>query len=327
MLNAKKTYRPLPKRFTIESFNMRVKKFNCDHCGAPKVNPYTNPYIVCDYCGFMIDVDYTAGLQVWNHSQKHTDQYLQMKAKFETNSAKYLREKNKEAYWKEQYDYWDYYYTHYPEYIPPSVPKGEKYNLFIQSAADMAADAMDAPASPEKSNAYNKAYGDLHYYQKNGQNFVNYPSFLNMMKAYLAFQEQGFRVVYDNPKYEIMNEVMPEEFQLKMKLSQIAQVWIPYLEKNYADQFLEDYHLKQEYVEIEEPLRNNINCEDCKKEISPPAGALVCICAHCRHQNILKKVIHCHNCGIETELPDNWNKMIDCKSCGTELRVVQPLFG
>src|SRR5688500_18917102 len=105
---------------------MKVKKFTCNTCGAPKVNPYTNPYVVCDYCGAMIDVDYAAGLQVWNHSEAHTNQYIKAKQKFESNSAKYLAAKNKEAYWKEQYNYWDYYYKHYPEYIPPSVPKGDK---------------------------------------------------------------------------------------------------------------------------------------------------------------------------------------------------------
>jgi DNA-directed RNA polymerase subunit RPC12/RpoP len=304
---------------------MRIKKFDCHHCGAPKVTPYKNPYIVCDYCGYMIDVDYAAGLEVWNHSAEHTAQYLQRKTQYETNSKKYLAEKNKEAYWQENYDFWDFYYTHYPEYLPPSVPKGEKYKLFIQSAADMAADTMNF-TSTEKADAYNDAYKGLVYYQRDGRNFISFDTFLKMIAAYLEYQGQGFRIVYDNPKYEIMNEVMPEKFQLKMKLSQIAQVWVPYLEEKDADAFLNMYSLKQEYVEMEEPMRHEIVCDDCKKELSVPKGALVCICEHCRHQNILKKLVHCHDCGYENELPKNWNNMIACKSCGTQLRVVQPLF-
>ena len=124
-----------------------------------------------------------------------------------------------------------------------------------------------------------------------------------------------------------MNEVFPEKFQMKMKLSQIAQVWLPYLEKQNADDFLERYQLKQEYVDVEEPQRYHVICEDCKKELMVPAGALVCICEYCHHQNILKKTAHCHNCGFENQLPENWNNMIACSSCGTQLRVVQPLFG
>jgi len=306
---------------------MRIKKFECHHCGAPKVNPYTNPYIVCDYCGFMIDVDYAAGLQVWNHSEEHTNEYVQMKKQFEINAAKYLKEKNRDAYWQEYYNYWDFYYVHYPEYLPPSIPKGEKYKLFIKAAADMAANTMTYPYSTEKSDTYNEAYAGLLSYEKDGKKFAEYDSFLKMIKAYLDLQEQGFRIVYDNPVYEIMNEVFPEKIQLKMKLSQIAQVWIPYLEEKNADDFLERYQLKQEYVEIEEPQRYQVVCEDCKKDLLVPAGALVCICEHCRHQNILKKTIHCHDCGIENELPEDWTHTIHCIACGTQLRVVQPLFG
>lgn len=304
---------------------LRIKKFGCDHCGAPKVTPYKNPYVVCDYCGFMIDVDYAAGLEVWNHSAEHTAQYVHRKAQYETNSKKYLAEKNKDAYWQEAHDFWDFYYTHYPEYLPPSIPKGEKYRLFIQAAADMMADSMDF-TSTEKNDAYNAAYAGLVYYQRDGKNYISLETFMTMIAAYLELQSQGFRIVYDNPKYEIMDEVMPEKFQLKMKLSQIAQVWVPYLEEHNADAFLNRYGLKQEYVEMEEPMKYDIVCEDCKKELSVPKGALVCICEHCRHLNILKKLVHCHDCGYENELPKNWSNMIACKSCGTQLRVVQPLF-
>ena len=60
-------------------------------------------------------------------------------------------------------------------------------------------------------------------------------------------------------------------------------------EKQYADKFLGMYNLKEEYVEIAEPLRETIQCEDCKKELLVPKGAMVSICEHCRYENILKK--------------------------------------
>jgi hypothetical protein len=304
---------------------MRVKKFTCHHCGAPKVKPYENPYVVCDYCAHMVDIDYAAGLKVWNHSEEHTAKYTQMKMKFETDIAKYLEQKNKEAYWKAYYNYWDFYYKHYPEYLPPTVPKGEKYELFLKAAADMAANTMHFP-NREKSDAYNKAYTELAYYQKDGQNFVEYTSFIKMIHAYLDLQEQGLRIVYDDDQYKIMHELIPEKFQLKMKLSQIAQVWIPYLEKKDGDKFLRQFNLKEEYVEITEPLTEIISCDDCKQEIQIVKGAIICICEHCRHENILKKTTNCHSCGFENELPEDWNNMINCKSCETQLRVVIPLF-
>jgi DNA-directed RNA polymerase subunit RPC12/RpoP len=306
---------------------MKIKKFVCSTCGAPKVNTYKNPYVVCDYCGHMMDVDYAAGLEVWNHSQEHTNQYLRKKEEFEANSAKYLAQKNREAYWKEQYNYWDYYYTHYPEYLPPSIPKGKKYDLFIKAAADMMADTAFGNPSTKHADAYNKAYAGLQYYRKGDKTLVTYQSFTSMMITYLAWMKSGFRITYDNPQYAIFNEVLPEELQLKMKLSQIAQVWIPYLADEDADAFLEKYQLKHEYIEMNEPQRDQVVCQDCKKDISVPAGALQCICPHCRHENILRNSVHCMNCGNENTLPPKWNLVIDCSTCGTELRVVQPLFG
>ncbi len=305
---------------------MRVKKFDCHHCGAPKVNTYKNPYVVCDYCGVMIDVDFAAGLQVWNHSEEHTAEYMSFKQKFIANSNYYNQINDRKSYWKEQYNFWNFYYTHYPEYLPPTVPKGEKYELFIQAAADMATDAMSVFSNPQ-TDAYNHAYANIKYYEKNGKRYVEYSSFLKMMDTYNAMQEKAFRAIYDNPKYIIMHEVLPEKFHLKMKLSQIAQVWLPYLEENNADDFLIRYKLKQEYIDIEEPQRFQIVCGNCKKDLSVPKGALVYICDSCHHPNVLKKTVHCQNCGFENLLPDKWEKTISCNSCGTQLRVVQPLFG
>jgi hypothetical protein len=37
---------------------MRIKKFTCIQCGGPKVNPYTMPYIMCDFCGSFTDIDF-----------------------------------------------------------------------------------------------------------------------------------------------------------------------------------------------------------------------------------------------------------------------------
>ncbi|MDF1547090.1 MAG: hypothetical protein P1P88_04675 [Bacteroidales bacterium] len=305
---------------------MLIKKFSCTHCGAPKVNSYTNPYVVCDYCGFMIDVDYLAGLQVWKHSQEHTEKYIEMKAKFETNSAKYLKQKNEQEYWKEHYNYWDFYYTHFPEYLPPTVAPGEKYRLFIKAAADMALEAMHKTKSP-LTEKYNLAYQNLEYYQENNKNYVKYPSFLKMISAYLELLQESFETIYNNPEYNIMHNVLPEKFHVKMKLSQITQVWLPYLKEKEAEYFLESYGLKYEYTEAKEPHRYELFCESCGKENHVPVGALVCICEHCRQHQVLKKFVTCLGCGCENELPDNWNHHITCKACNTKLRVVQPLFG
>jgi len=306
---------------------MKVKKFTCHQCGAPKITPYKNPYIICDFCGNMIDVDYTAGIEVWNKSAEHTNEYQRKKLIFEANSSQYALNKNEEAYRKEQYAYWDFYYKHYPEYLPPSIPKGEKYELFLQACVDITADSVFNPPPPDKANKYNEAYAGLEYYNTENGNFVTYDSFIKMIRAYIEYRDESFKSLYSNPKYAIYHELMPEQFQSKMNLSQIAQIWVPYLQPDDADRFLEEFKLKQEFTDVQEPLYDKMPCEDCKKELKILKGAIKCICEHCRYENVIRKTVNCKNCGVENNLPENWKISIDCNSCGTELRVVQPLFG
>jgi hypothetical protein len=52
---------------------MKIKKFSCYQCGAPKINPYLSPYIICDFCGSFTDIDFAVGLEAWNKDPKRTE--------------------------------------------------------------------------------------------------------------------------------------------------------------------------------------------------------------------------------------------------------------
>ena len=110
---------------------MKIKKFNCIQCGAPKINPYSSPYIVCDFCGAFTDIDFEQGLEAWNKNPKRTQKYSSEKIIFETKLAELIRKNNKENYSKVQKEYWDFYYKIYPEYLPPSINTTEKYQLYL----------------------------------------------------------------------------------------------------------------------------------------------------------------------------------------------------
>jgi hypothetical protein len=119
---------------------MKVKKFICRNCGAPKVTPYTLPYIVCDYCNCFTDIDFAVGMDVWNKNPKRTNRYNKEKLKFESQSADLIKQKNKEGYYKMQINYWDFYYKTFPEYLPPSLYKPEDYTLFLNICAKSMSD-------------------------------------------------------------------------------------------------------------------------------------------------------------------------------------------
>lgn len=49
-------------------------------CGGPKVNPYTTPYIMCDFCGAFTDIDFAVGVETWNENAATTAAYQFKKA-------------------------------------------------------------------------------------------------------------------------------------------------------------------------------------------------------------------------------------------------------
>jgi hypothetical protein len=306
---------------------MRVKKFICQNCGAPKVTPIKNPYVVCDYCCSLIDIDYSVGINVWNQSAAHTNEYNRKKVIFESNSAQFVRENNIEAYKKEQLAYWDFYYQHYPEYLPPNISIGEKYEQFLKACVEITADSLFNPPEPTNANAYNLAYASLSYYQSNGQNLVTYDSFIKMIRAYNDYVNESYVRVYENPELADYQELMPRKIQAKVNLSKLAQVWVPYLKKEDADKFLHEFGLSHEYTTLKDPVIKQSTCENCHEQISYPEGAITCICEKCKHENTLKKVINCNSCGVENPIPKHWHLHINCVACGTELSVVQPMFG
>ncbi|MBL8016595.1 MAG: hypothetical protein JNK43_04935, partial [Ignavibacteria bacterium] len=115
---------------------MKIKKFTCIYCGAPKVNEYKSPYIMCDYCGSFTDIDYTLGLDTWNESPERTREYSVKKLKYMSDIDTALKRKDKTGYSKLQAEYWDYYYKTYPAYLPPSVDTSEKYDAYIKLCAE-----------------------------------------------------------------------------------------------------------------------------------------------------------------------------------------------
>ena len=62
-------------------------------CGAPKINPYLSPYIVCDFCGTFTDIDFEQSLNACNKDPKRTERYTKEKVKFEENIINLVEDK------------------------------------------------------------------------------------------------------------------------------------------------------------------------------------------------------------------------------------------
>lgn len=306
---------------------MKIKKFICIGCGAPKVNEYKSPYIICDYCGTFTDIDYTLGLESWNKSPEKNALYIDKKADLTAKMNTALNKNDRKLYRELQHEYWDYYYTAYPEYLPPTVDTKEIYDAYINVCADSSAEYGFEPIWQEYGAKQNELYYGLEYYTLNGESKVNGDDFFKLAEFFIDMTKEGIKVFYSDPKYALMNNVVPEKVHLKMKLSMFVQVWLPYLTDTEQQRLLDMTGFNMQYVEIERPSGSKGECWNCKAEIFIPDGSFKVHCENCHMTTKVKQSFKCMSCGAENKVPEYPAKPIDCEFCGVENRLIQRLFG
>jgi DNA-directed RNA polymerase subunit RPC12/RpoP len=306
---------------------VRIKKFTCNSCGAPKVNEYTSPYIVCDYCGSFTDIDFAIGMDYWNSAPAVTLEYQFNKIAFAGKLQTALQNKDRSEYITLQREYWDYYYRTYPAYLPPSIDTGEKYKLYLDVCAESSTEYAFDDSIKEKGSMLNSLQQSLSYNQTPEGTKVVSDSFFKMAEFYISFTKDSFKKFYSDPDYQIMNELLPEKVHLKMKLSMFVQVWLPYLTREDEDKFLIDEGFSLQYTELEKPEGVTGNCEHCKAEIYIPEGSYKVFCESCHRTSKILRTFNCSSCGAQNSVPDNPSKPIDCEYCGVENRLIKAFFG
>jgi len=306
---------------------MKIKKFTCINCGAPKINEYKSPYVVCDYCGSFTDVDYTLGLDFWKENPERTQTYQMKKIELFGRMNIALQNKNEDEYRKFQYEFWDYYYKTYPEYLPPSIDNEQKYNLYLKICADSSTKYIFNPVWGNKGAELNRLQQQLTYYKTGSESKVNTNCFFEMAQFYIDYTKEGMKDFYESEENSIMYELLPPQVHLKMKLSMFVQIWLPYLTEADADRFLKITGFALQYTDIEKPAGEKGKCTHCNSEIFIPEGSYKVYCENCRKKNIIHSFFSCTSCGAENPVPDNPAKPIDCEYCGTENRLIRALFG
>lgn len=305
---------------------MRIKKFICIGCGAPKINEYKSPYIVCDFCGSFTDIDFTLGMDFWKASPEKTAMYQIRKVEFEMRMQALLNKGLEEKYKDLQREYWDFYYRCFPEYLPPSINDGEKYKLYLDIAAESSTYYAFNDSWKQQQKELALIQQSLTYHQMNGNWKADADPFFKMADFYIDSLKKSFDEFYSKPEYEIMHDLLPPSVHLKMKMSTFVQVWLPYLTETDADKFLKMLGFSREYVDIKAEGKGG-NCEHCLSPIFIPEGSYKIYCENCHKISNVKTVFVCMSCGAENPVPDNPAKPIDCEYCNTENRLIRPLFG
>ena len=301
---------------------MKIKKFNCIQCGAPKINPYKSPYIVCDFCGSLTDIDYELGLDAWNKNPKRTNTYSTEKIKYESRLAELLGKGDKESYQAVQYEYWDMYYKIYPEYLPPSIHTDYTYKLYLSICAKSSTEyAFDKDWS-KKAGEQSLLQQSITYSTENGKTYADSEPFFKLSDFFLNYCKESMIDFYANPDYAIMQDVLPQEVHLKLKMSLFVQAWIPYLRVNDAEKLLQMAAFTHEYIDAITITGNEQICQFCQNNIFIPDGAYKTLCEHCLKINVVRTIFHCLSCGAENTVPENPAKPVDCIHCGTENRLI-----
>ena len=306
---------------------MKIKKFTCTQCGAPKVNPYTLPYIICDFCGSFTDIDFSVGMEAWNKDPKRTDKYNNSKIKIEQQLEEQLGKNDKEGYQKTQYAYWDFYYKTFPEYLPPSINNDENYSAYLEICAISSTEAAFDKDWTKKAGQQSLLQQGIRYQAIDGKTVADGEAFFKLADYYIGFVKESFKDFYDRPEYAIMHELLPPDLHLKMKLSMFVQAWIPYLTDSDAKKLIELTHFSNEYIELSQQHGQFKPCTFCQKELFVPKGSYKVNCEHCRKINTIERFFKCSSCGTENPVPENPAKPAKCTSCGAENKLIKPELG
>lgn len=306
---------------------MRIKKFRCIQCGGPKVNPYTTPYIVCDFCGSFTDIDFAVGIETWNENAATTAGYQLKKMELMTRSQNALARRDRDEYYRLQYEYWDFYYRSFPAYLPPTIDTGEKYALYLEICAVSSVESAFDPKWQTRATEQQHLQNAVQYLQIGGATKAESASFFTLANFFINMTKEAMREFYENPRYAAMHELLPETLHLKMRSSMFVQAWLPYLTDADADKLLKILHFSNEYVEIESPTGQTVECGSCKTELFAPEGSYRVFCERCRRTTTIKTEFFCMSCGSPNTVPDNPGKPIGCSRCGVTNRLIRAQFG
>lgn len=282
---------------------------------------------MCDFCGSFTDIDFAIGIETWTHDQVTTLSYQARKLALMEKSQAAVALGDRAKYAEFQREFWDIYYRTFPAYLPPTVDDPKKYMIYLDVCVASSLDSAFDPKWQQYAQHQQHLQNALQYVNVNGQTKAESRSFFTLADFFIRTTREGMRAFYENPRYAIMHELLPEAVQFKMKTSMFVQAWLPYLTDADADKLLKVLGFSNEYEEIERPPGTSVDCETCKTSLFAPEGSYKIFCEKCRKTTRVRAQFFCMSCGSPNDVSENPAKPIDCTRCGIANRIVHPYFG
>jgi hypothetical protein len=282
---------------------------------------------MCDFCGSFTDIDFAVGIETWTQDQATTLKYQARKTDLMERSQAAAHFGDREKYAQFQREFWDMYYTTFPAYLPPTIDMPAKYATYLDVCVASSVDSGFDPKWQRYAAHQQMLQNSVRYANVGGQTKAEPNSFFALADFFVRITREAMRAFYEDPRYAIMHELLPEAVHFKMKTSMFVQAWLPYLTDADADRFLKMLGFSNEYEEIERPPGETVECETCKSQLFAPEGSYKIFCEKCRRTTQVKAQFFCTSCGSPNSVAENPAKPIDCVRCGVANRIVHPYFG
>lgn len=301
---------------------MKIRKFTCPECGAPKVNAYKGPYVMCDYCGSLMGVDAEQWLIIENNNKRQS-RFEELHHRIVAKSRKAIGEDSRESYKRAQQEYFNNYYNIFPEFIPPTIEKGEPYKQYLQLKAEWATDIQfdDQIKIRKKKSAYEHSIKNFHSPKEPHLDF--FAALLKIVESYHSLIRLEIDLKTKLEKYNLFNQYVDPSIAYKMKMSIMLQPFFLQLSDTEIKHLVKKYSLDYDFSDVPSPDLIEVSCSHCQRSTKAVKGAIRSVCDYCLELNIITHAIHCSQCGSENTLPEKWRVMLHCNSCGSKLSVVR----
>lgn len=266
-------------------------------------------------------------MDTWNRSPVDTVGYQFRKMQLLGQAEVARARGDRKEYFTRQWEYWNDYYQTFPAYLPPTIDTDLKYRLYLEVCAQSSTESAFDPKWQQYFTRQQELQTAVQYRTDGLERKAESAGFFALAEFFTQMMKEGMRTFYENPRYSVMHELLPESVHMKMKMSMFVQAWIPYLTWQDVDRLLKMLAFSNEYVEMSPPPGNAVECTSCRNQIFAPEGSFRVYCENCRRTTAVKNTFHCTSCGAPNQVPENPAKPIPCSSCGISNRLINPLLG
>ena len=321
-----------------------VKRGTCDFCGATKQLPTVRQYLYCDFCGQLTDYDLRRAAEAGATSPTITT-YAQIANEIGPQAENVRKAGDRDRYRMLQQQLYSAQAEHTPWAVPPRAWNDEVYR---QGWVDYSTAIAVAAAFDPTQVAYTKEVTSLslRLQWKGGMGLgmlggmvatvrrmgtygldtqqmtpkAEMSSFWPLAETILA-QTQHMN---DLIRREGINELDPDrslpELTDRMTRSMLAQGWLPRLEPDDGQQFIEWLGLRHEYQRAQVLPAESRSCAGCGYELAALPGATRVVCDACgRPVDLASPQVVCTGCNSRVCFIEGATHL-HCPYCQTELR-------